>query len=598
MRFLVPLTFAVSGIAAQPAPEAARKAVEHAMPLLERSAAAFVSKRACVSCHHNILPILVFHLAAERGVASNQTLLGEIENKSFRELRGAKALDDAVQSATLNDPTPNDGFLLMAAGAAGLPGDLVTGIYARRLIGWQRGGHWITSDFRPPHSSSMFTATATAIHAIRLYLPEELRGEGDRSIREARAWLLASVPASTEDAAFRVLGMVWAGAPPDEVRVAQKDLLGFEQRAGGWSELPGYPQDPYSTGEALFALHESGMPVEQAAWQRGMRMLIGMQKADGSWHVRTRMLSPAQVSPEYFATGFPYGKDEYLSYAASCWAVLALLETVPESERRPAILDAAQKSEVPSWARTALFGTTSELATLLESGLDPNSRTGNGTTLLMMAAPDAAKVRLLLSRGADAKARANSGGDALTAAAAYRGTAASISALLAAGSPVQPEAGVRPHCSPLVFAAMTGDFENTKLLLAHGANPSASAGGNTPLTAALTFGYPDIAQALIAAGASATGVDSSGINLLHWAAITNRPAVIPLLAAAGVELNATDENGFTPLMYAATIDFGDIAVLQALLRAGADKTIPNADGRTPLEQARFFNHARIEAALR
>jgi ankyrin repeat protein len=157
---------------------------------------------------------------------------------------------------------------------------------------------------------------------------------------------------------------------------------------------------------------------------------------------------------------------------------------------------------------------------------------------------------------------------------------------------------MRLRASPLVLASMTGDPANVKLLLAAGADPSAAAGANTPLTAALTFGYADVARTLIAAGASAHITESTGINLLHWAAITNRHAVVPLLAEAGVPLDAVDENGFTPLMYAATIDFGDTRVLQSLLRAGPNPHIRNREGRTPLEQARHFGHAQFEAVLR
>ena len=85
---------------------------------------------------------------------------------------------------------------------------------------------------------------------------------------------------------------------------------------------------------------------------------------------------------------------------------------------------------------------------------------------------------------------------------------------------------------------------------------------------------------------------------MHWATITNRPAVIPVLAKAGVPLNDLDEHGFTPLMYAATIDFGDTKVLDALLAAGADAAIKTFDKRTPLEQAHRLHHAELEAALR
>jgi len=304
------------------------------------------------------------------------------------------------------------------------------------------------------------------------------------------------------------------------------------------------------------------------------------------------MLSPAEVSPKYFSTGFPYAKDEYLSYAGSCWAVIALLTALPETAIKTQAVPAVESSP-PSWLRTALFGTVGQLAALLDGGLDPNSKTTSGTTVLMAAAPDAAKVRLLLSRGAEAKTRTASGVDAVTIAAAYRGTTAAIQALLDAGAAVDAPENVRVRNAPLVLAAMTGDLENLEVFLSHGAKPSEKA-----LAQAVTFGYADIVRTLIAAGANAQIVESSGINLLHWAAIANRAAVIPALADARVPINAVDDNGYTPLMYAATIDFGDTDVLKALLKAGADKTIRSFEGRTPAAQARQYKHSRLEAALR
>jgi ankyrin repeat protein len=311
------------------------------------------------------------------------------------------------------------------------------------------------------------------------------------------------------------------------------------------------------------------------------------------------MLSPAQVSPAYFSTGFPYQKDEYLSYAGSCWAVMALLTALPESSHAPE----APRTSSPgtaSWVQTALFGTTEQLAAQLDNGLDPNSHTEGGTTLLMMAAPDPAKVSLVLARGANAKTRAPSGCDALTVAAAYRGTAKSLQLLLNAGAETQAPQGTRVRQSPLLLASMTGDLDNVKLLLAHGADPNKAPTpqANAPLAAAVTFGYADVSQTLIAAGASATLKEATGINILHWAVIADRPAVIPLLVKAGASVNAVDDSGYTPLMYAATIDFGDAALVKALLQAGADPNKRNDDGRTPREQARYLHHSALEAALR
>ena len=431
-------------------------------------------------------------------------------------------------------------------------------------------------------------------------MPEELRAERDACILRARQWLVATAPASTEDAAFRLLGLVWAGAPSAEIDAARKDLAALQKPAGGWPELPRYQADAYSTGEALFALHEAGMPAGDGVWAKGMKFLVSTQAPDGTWRVHTRMVSPASVSPAYFPTGFPYQKDEYLSYAGSCWAVMALLSAFPEATLKPpapALAGSGAADAVP-WVRTAVFGTPQELAVLLDHGLDPNSKTKSGTTLLMMVVPDAEKVRLLLARGADAKARAASGGDALTIAAAYRGSADALGLLLDAGAEMKPPEGVRTRNAPLVFAAMTGDLENLKLLLARGADPAAGTRANTPLGAAVTFGYLDEVRTLLAAGAPASMTESTGINLIHWAVITDHPEVIPALVEAGVPLNAADESGYTPLIYAATIDFGDAEAVKILLQAGADRNIRNEEGRTALEQARHYGHALIEAALR
>lgn len=573
-----------------PAP-AARAAVTRALPLLQRSIVTFVEQRACVSCHHNSVAMLALGAARARGFAVDPGVVEAVEAKTFRELRVATSLDAAVQSASVSDPTPNDSYLLMAAHAAGVAPSLTTGVYARRIARWQRDGHWITSDFRPPHSSSAFTATATALRALQFYMPEELAGERREAALRARRWLLDTRPQSTEDAAFRVMGLVWADAPSEERRAASRDLISLQRRDGGWPQLPGYRSDAYSTGEALVALDEAGVPATDAARQKGLQFLVSTQARDGSWHVRTRMLSPAEISPPYFETGFPYEEDEFLSFTGSCWAVMGLLASIPET--RPA--DApppVSGDDSPAWIRTALFGTAAQLESLLDHGLDANSRTNRGTTLLMMAAPDADKVRVLLQRGADVRARAPSGSDAVIVAAAHYGTARSLRALLDAGAPADPPEDVRVRRPPLVLAAMTGDLENVRLLLSRHAQPSAEA-----LSEAVTFGHVRVVQELVDANVDVQLTEASGINLLHWATITNRPDVIPVLVKAGVPIDAMDESGFTPLMYAATVDVGDTSALEALIRAGARRDIRNAERRTPLEQARRLKHARIVEIL-
>jgi hypothetical protein len=66
---------------------------------------------------------------------------------------------------------------------------------------------------------------------------------------------------------------------------------------------------------------------------------MSTQNPDGSWHVRTRMVSPAHVSPPYFESGFPFGHDQFISSAATSYAAMALmfaLPPVPNNGAKPA----------------------------------------------------------------------------------------------------------------------------------------------------------------------------------------------------------------------------------------------------------------------
>ena len=227
---------------------------------------------------------------------------------------------------------------------------------------------------------------------------------------------------------------------------------------------------------------------------------------------------------------------------------MALTRALDNSAAAPAVTSSVPQN-ASSWLSAALFGTPQQVSTRLDAGLDPNSHTENGTTLLMASVLDPAKVKILIAHGANVKARSASGTDALTVASAYRGTAASIEALLDGGAEIEPPEGIGARNTAIVFASMNGDIDNVKLLLSRGARPAEKA-----FSQAVTFGYPDVVRALIAAGAETKLKDGSGINLLHWAAITDRPSLIPILAEAHVAVNEMDDHGFTPLMYAATID--------------------------------------------
>lgn len=78
----------------------------------------------------------------------------------------------------------------------------------------------------------------------------------------------------------------------------------------------------------------------------------------------------------------------------------------------------------------------------------------------------------------------------------------------------------------------------------------------------------------------------AGLNYLHRALVTVTkmisPAIVARLLALGVDANAADSGGWTPLHYAARMK--NVEVMRLLLDAGADPNALTAEMHTPLRK--------------
>ena len=574
-----------------------------AVALVQRATTGFYKTQECFSCHDHALPMLTFRVARERGIPVDEAAAAQVAAKGLMRLPDLVSIDRAIQDNMIIDTASSDSWALVSADAAGLKPNLITAVYARRIANWQHAdGHWATIDTRPPQGYSEFTATAAAAQAMQLYMPSQLRKEAAERAAQAKSWFLSARPHDNEDYTFRLFGLYWTGATPAESARATRELLALQRPNGGWAQLPHMQPDAYATGEALVALHEAGgVPVTDPAWQKGLQYLLSTQDDRGAWHVRTRMLSPAHVSPPYLESGFPYGHNQFLSTDATCWAAMALMLTLPKVTTPPAPqpLPALGPKGVQPWMEKAMFGTVEDLKAQLKDGLDPNSKTADGTTLAMTVASDPAKLKLLIDRRADVNAKAKTGYTALMVATTYRESAESVKLLLAHGAEVRTGTGVLFNASPLMLASMAGDAENVRLLLAKGADPNRKmlAIGFfplTPLLSAVSYEDPALIRSLVMGGANIHAKDDDGMTALDWAVLAHHPGTVKALLSLGAttDVNAKDNFGYTPLLYAATVDFGDAEILKALLSAGADPKIADKDGKTPLAHARDYPYLR------
>ncbi|MBI1322717.1 hypothetical protein GC170_05980 [bacterium] len=586
-----------------------RKAVTRSLPAIQKSQQVFFQNATCISCHHHLLPALMMPMARERGIEFDGALAKEAAEET---LSPNKDLDAVVQGSSFIDEK-DEGWALMVAHAAGIQPSLATSAKAQFLASAQRpDGSWSILDGRPPQAYSSITATTVCARAIGLYLPEGRRAEKEARLRLAREWLLKARPHDTEERTFRLLGLFWTGADKAARADAAKELLAAQRPDGGWSQLPNLESDAYSTGEVLSALNDAvGLATGDPAYQRGLRFLLGSQKDDGSWRVESRLHSPAPVSPPYFNSGFPHGrKHQYISIMGSEWAALAMLRAVPPAAGSPPKASPQPDfapAEKDDWIRVTLEGSADDLRKALDGGMSPNAQTGKGTTALMFAARDPAKVKLLLERGAKVNTLAESGFTPLMVASRYHGNAEVVRQLLGKGAKVRAEGDVkRTDIPPTVYiAAGNGDREMVGALLDAGGRVnegfSVQFGGlefvATPLLIATFRRDTAMLEYLLEKGADPNLGDAYKIAPLSWAVLNNHAAAVKPLVAKGARIDDVDSKGMTPLLYAASVDYGDTAIVKALLAAGADRDAKDKQGRTARELAEAYGHASIAEAL-
>ncbi len=285
---------------------------------------------------------------------------------------------------------------------------------------------------------------------------------------------------------------------------------------------------------------------------------------------------------------------------------------------------AANRYGVTPLHEACVNGNAALIELLLQSGADANTAVRGGETALMTAARTgkADAVKALLAHGAKVDAKVEHGQTAVMWAAA-EGHAEVIEALLAAGADFRTP--LDSGFTPLFFAVRDGRAAAVRVLLKAGAevngtmeprhpNGKGPRPGTSPLLLAVENGHFELAVALLEAGADPND-QRSGFTALHvltWVRKPNRgdgddgdPAPIGSgklgslefvrqLVAHGADVNARLKTGksgraqlsrvgASPFLLAAVTD--DVAYMRLLVELGADPSLPNGDGATPLMAA-------------
>ncbi len=299
-----------------------REGLTRSVALLQATSTEYFKQSGCLGCHHQPLIGLAVDHALKGSVPVNaaarkeQTQIVRTENLTNKDLilQGFFISVDSLAS-----------FMLYFA-EAGYPADDVTDTLVSALASQQQAdGSWAgVPVVRPPLEDSTWVRSAFAAMAMAKYPIPARRAEFAERVARARRWLAESKPETAYEHSFQLLGLLWTGAGANEVNRTAAAVRKLQRADGGWGQSDTLPGDAFATSVALYALQQAGLSAQDGVTRRAVDYLMRTQQPDGSWHVASRA---TKLQP-YFQSGFPYDHDQWISAAATGWAVAALSDTL------------------------------------------------------------------------------------------------------------------------------------------------------------------------------------------------------------------------------------------------------------------------------
>ena len=260
---------------------------------------------------------------------------------------------------------------------------------------------------------------------------------------------------------------------------------------------------------------------------------------------------------------------------------------------------------------------------LIDAGVDIETKDENGRPPLLRASISGkiATVKMLVEAGAGVCATDNSGDTCLILASRF-GHTETVRYLVGLKDVDVNQVHGKDGFTSLHYAGQQGPGDVVEVLIDAGADVEANQNGWSPLLLASSSGHLDIVKMLVQAGARVcitnnerrtclslaayfghtetvrylVGLKDVDVNhaenksctVLHCAVQEGHRSVVQVLIDAGVDIEAKNDVGRSPLLFASSL--GHLDIVKMLVEAGADVCVTDNEGDTCLMLATYCGH--------
>lgn len=317
-------------------------ATRRGLTRVKQAASDWQTHKTCFSCHHQTLPMLAALEGERAGFALDKAWL-----KSQADTTHAY-FEERIDTMDAGDHVPGGaattGFGFWALSLDQRLSDQTTTSMVRYLLQIQgvprlraeekkpppkiKSSHWQASCRMAPMQASLIGDTVLVLIGLQKYATADQQIDVKKAMSNAEQWLAKAPLRDQQDRLWRLWGLYQLGGEDRIKESIGSAIWGAQHEDGGWAETDVRPSDAYTTGQALFMLLKTGTPLEHPGILRARDYLLKTQHADGSWLAESHTQFKAQP---YFENGDPHGEHQFLSTAATAWAVAGLAQLLPPS---------------------------------------------------------------------------------------------------------------------------------------------------------------------------------------------------------------------------------------------------------------------------